>query len=221
MALAVLCHSPAAVGSKALSITERWHKWLAEYPRRQAIDNRPSRFTSSLVAGGAFVGRWFAGASGIGAALAVSAMFSSYTSLTSVDADHICIASQFVSRTMREGRMTALDFIMAGGLGLIAAMTPRVAWISHNIKLHDLLLEDTKPVRFKQWASAYSETKVLIIFFLCQLFPLLIAVNVFRAGFDHAFGPHVLLSAEAIQSMWHRFNGACGQGNHTTPLVLP
>jgi hypothetical protein len=204
-----------------LSNKERWHKWLVDYRRRPAIDNRPALFTPSLVAVGAFVGRWLAGASGIGAALSVSAMFSSYTSLTSVDADHICIASQFVSRTMREGRTTALDFIVAGGLGLIAAMTPRIAWISHNISLHDLLQEDTKPVRFELWASAYSETKVFMIFGLFQLIPLLIAVNVFRAGLDHAFGPHMLLSAEAIQSMWRGFNGACGQGNHTTPLVLP
>jgi hypothetical protein len=183
--------------------------WLVEYRRRKALDNRPALFAPSAVEGMAFFGRWLAGVSGIGVALSISAMFSSYTSLASVDAEHICVASQFVSRTMREGRATALDFITTGFLALIAASIPRAAWVSRNIKLHDLLREDTKPVRFSQWASSYSETKVVILCFVGQIIPLLIAVPFFRTGLDHAFGPHLLLSAEAIQSIWQGFKTAC------------
>ncbi len=193
-----------------MSISERWQLWQVEYRRRKALDNRPALFAPSIVEAMAFAGRWLAGVSGIGVALSISAMLSSYTSLTSVDAEHICLASQFVSRTMREGRATALDFFIAGVLALIAASIPRLMWVRRNIKLHDLLREDTKPVHFSQWASSYSETKVFILCFVFQLTPLLYAIFSFFAGLGHAFGPHLLLSPEAIQSTWQEFKTACG-----------
>lgn len=193
-----------------MSISEWWQLRLVEYRRKKALDERPALFAPSFVEGTAFVGRWLAGASGICVALSISVMFSSYTSLTSVDAEHICLASQFVSHTMREGHATAIDFIRAGLLALIAASIPRAAWVLRNDKLHGLLREDTQPVRFSQWASSYSEKKVAILWVVGQFIPLMIAANSFLAGVDHALGPHLPLSSEAIQLVWQGFETACG-----------
>jgi hypothetical protein len=163
---------------------------------------------ASSVEAMAYFGRWLAAACAVGTALSMSVMFSSYTSLTSVSPEQICVASQFVSRTMRGGRMTALDFMEAGLLALVAASFPKAASAWSNLKLPR---DDIKPVQFRDSTSTFSGARLTIFTVVFQLFPLLIGTGFFCAALHRVFGPNLPLSPEAIQSMWQEFKAACGK----------
>jgi hypothetical protein len=184
-------------------LTQWWRERRERAQRRKALrDALPVGYEFLLFEVFVLLGRSFAGFNGIGMAISISVMGSSYTSLTSVNIDHICLASQFVSRTIQGGRTAAWQFFVGGLLAIVAAATPRAVWGWRNAK------EGTQPLPFSEWASGLSVTTVRLLFVFFQLTPLFVSFTLFLKGIGHAFG--LQLSPEAIQSMWHQFQLACG-----------
>lgn len=190
-----------------MSISERWRKWQADFKHRKMKVGKPNPHLLQIVEGGALVGRFLAGAHGVGLAVSLSAISSTYTSLASVDTDHICLASQFVSRTMREEHTAAIQFFCGGFLALVAATFPRVAWYWRSVQQYDLREEDTPPLSFQKWVSELSATHLFCLSGLFEFLPLGSSFYLFSLGLDHA--TNLRASPETIQSMWQGFKVVC------------
>ena len=162
---------------------------------------QPIRITLRAVKYAAFLGRWFAGASSVGVVMSISVMFSSYTSLTTIDPKYLCVGSHFISSTMQEAHNAATEFVRAGVLALITAAAPRAIWFGRN--------EIGPPIPFRNWAEGFSNSKVTWILILCQVIPMWFAASSFLNGTSHAF--NLQPSPESIQLMWHGFETKCPQ----------
>jgi hypothetical protein len=185
-----------------------WNRYRTELKRRQAQDENPARFALSLAEGSALAGGIFAGAHGVGLAVSLSIMSSTYASLATVDMEHICVASRFVSSVVQEGRIAALQFFFGGVLAAVAASLPRAVWVLRNLHLRDRLEQNAASLPFEQWAAGYTEWNVTKKAVLFQVVPLSISCVLLLNGLVHALGLHA--SPESIQTLWQGFQATCG-----------
>jgi hypothetical protein len=212
-----ITRSFACRGASALSISLWWQEWRAgaiqkrqerqaEIQRRIEADKRPARYAKPLVEGATTLGRFLAGANGVGLAASLTIIFSTYISLTSVDNEHICVASQFVSGIMQEGRLAAWDFFLGGLFAILAAGCSRFMWVKHNLVLHDSLSDLPAP-SFESWSSSYSESQLFLRSAVGQYIPIFVAFMFFLWGLGHGLGLQV--SSAGIQHNWQAYKAAC------------
>ncbi len=192
-----------------LGIRDRWTTWQLEIARRRKFDERSVGFVASVAGGCAVAGKFFAGVNGAGAVITASATISAYLSLATVDDKQICVASQFVSQSLRDGRFATLDFMAGGILALITASVPTTVLMWRNLRLHDLYKAHLKPLLPGMEFLGLSELTVAKICFFAQIVPIVVASYLFRSGLDYLFGPRLAHSASSIQSMWQTFIAAC------------
>jgi hypothetical protein len=211
-----------------LSISLWWQEWRAaaiqkrqkcqaQTQRRIEAKKRPARYTKPLVEGATTVGRFLAGANGVGFAASLTIIFSTYISLTSVDNEHICVASQFVSGIVQEGRLAAWDFVFGGIFALFAAGWSKCMWVWHDIALHDSVSDLPAP-SFESWSSSYSEWQHFQRSAGWQCIPIVLAFVFFLWGIGHGLGLRVYSSG--IQHNWQAYKAACGtEGVHAPPAA--
>jgi hypothetical protein len=190
------------------SIHAWWNRYRTELKRRQAQDENLARFALSLAEGSAMVGGVFAGVHGVSLAVSLSIMSSTYASLATMDMEHICVASRFVSRVVQEGHTASWQFFFGGVLAAVAASLPRVVWVSRNLHLHDRFEENAASLPFERWAAGYTEWRVTKLAIVFQAAPLFISFILLLNGLGHAMGLHA--SPESIQTLWQGFQAACG-----------
>ena len=211
-----------------MSISLRWQEWRAaatqKRQKRQAqtqrqieADKGPARYAKALVEGATTVGRFLVGANGVGFAASLTMYFSAYISLTSVDNEHICVASQFVSDVMQEGRLAAWDFFFGGIFALVAAGFSTGMWVRYNMALHDSVSDLPAP-SFESWISSYSEWGLFLRSAGWQWIPIVLASTLFLWGIGHGLGLRV--SYAGIQQNWQAYKVACGtEGVHAPPAA--
>jgi hypothetical protein len=204
-------------GATAFSISLWWQEWRAraiqkrqerqaQTERRIEADKRPTTYAKTLVEGLTAVGRFLAAANGVGLAVSLTLMFSTYISLTSVDNEHICVASQFVSGVVQQGWLAAGDFLFSGILALVAVGWSKCMWVWHNMILHDSVSDLPAP-SFESWISSYSERELLNLALWFQVIPLLFSIICFFWGIGHGW---LRASPGVIQHNWQVYKAACG-----------
>jgi hypothetical protein len=132
----------------------------------------------------------------------------SYTSLTTVDMEHICFASRFVSGLIGEENIAAWQFFFGGSFAVVVAGMPRGIWAYRNIRRQDMFVNSMSSLPFESWAKDWSEWRVKQLS-SAQMLLLFGSFVLLLLGLGHAMGLHLRSSPEAIQSLWHEIQAAC------------